>query len=70
VGSTGLDDHWASYWETVEGFRTRGLAFRSLEERFDTGSDAGELVFHVFGAIAHLERRLIAERTRDGRGPR
>src|SRR5829696_402755 len=27
---------------------------------------AGELVFHVFGAIAHFERRLIAERTRDG----
>jgi DNA invertase Pin-like site-specific DNA recombinase len=24
------------------------------------------LVFHVFGAIAHFERRLIAERTRDG----
>ena len=52
--------------ETVEGFRTRGLAFRSLEERLDTASAAGELVFHVFGAIAHFERRLIAERTRDG----
>jgi len=23
-------------------------------------------VFHVFGAIAHFERRLIAERTKDG----
>lgn len=23
-------------------------------------------MFHVFGAIAHLERRLIAERTKDG----
>lgn len=29
-------------------------------------SAAGELVFHVFGAIAHFERRLIVERTRDG----
>ena len=38
----------------------------SLEERFDTTSAAGELVFHVFGAIAHLERRLVSERTRDG----
>ena len=38
----------------------------SLEERIDTASAAGELVFHVFGAIAHFERRLIAERTRDG----
>ena len=51
---------------TVEGFKTRGLAFRSLEERLDTSSAAGELVFHVFGAIAHFERRLIVERTRDG----
>ena len=38
----------------------------SLEERLDTTSAAGELVFHVFGSIAHFERRLIAERTRDG----
>ena len=52
--------------ETVEGFKGRGLAFRSLEERLDTASAAGELVFHVFGAIAHFERRLIAERTKDG----
>ncbi|WP_429133488.1 recombinase family protein [Ensifer sp. 4252] len=26
----------------------------------------GELIFHVFGAIAHFERRLISERTKDG----
>ncbi len=37
-----------------------------LEEKIDTNSAAGELVFHVFGAIAHFERRLIAERTNDG----
>jgi DNA invertase Pin-like site-specific DNA recombinase len=24
------------------------------------------LIFHVFGAIAHFERRLISERTKDG----
>lgn len=47
-------------------FKSRGLAFRSLEERLDTSSAASELVFHVFGAIAHFERRLIIERTRDG----
>lgn len=52
--------------ETVDSFKARGLAFRSLEERLDTSSAAGELVFHVFGAIAHFERRLIVERTRDG----
>ena len=38
----------------------------SLEENIDTTSAAGELVFHVLGGIAHFERRLISERTRDG----
>ncbi len=52
--------------ETVEMLKQRGIALMSLEERIDTTSAAGELVFHVFGAIAHFERRLIAERTRDG----
>lgn len=51
---------------TAELLKGRRIALRSLEERLDTGSAAGELVFHVFGAIAHFERRLIAERTRDG----
>ncbi|HEU0221485.1 MAG TPA: recombinase family protein [Paracoccaceae bacterium] len=35
-------------------------------ERIDTGSADGELVFHVYGAIAQFGRELIAERTRDG----
>src|SRR3954449_8624857 len=51
---------------TVARLKERGIELVSLEERIDTGSAAGELVFHVFGAIAHFERRLIAERTRDG----
>lgn len=37
-----------------------------LKRQLDTSSAAGELIFHVFGAIAHFERRLIAERTKDG----
>jgi DNA invertase Pin-like site-specific DNA recombinase len=37
-----------------------------LEERIDTTSAAGELIFHVFGAIAHFDRRLISERIKDG----
>ena len=52
--------------ETVEDLKIRGIGLISLEERIDTTSAAGELVFHVFGAIAHFERRLISERTRDG----
>ena len=50
----------------VETLKTLGIALLSLEEKIDTSSAAGELVFRVFGAIAQFERRLIAERTRDG----
>ena len=52
--------------ETVENLKAHDIHLVSLEERIDTTSAAGELVFHVFGAIAHFERRLISERTRDG----
>lgn len=50
----------------VEQLKERRISLMSLEEKIDTSSAAGELIFHVFGAIAHFERRLIAERTRDG----
>ena len=50
----------------VETLRGQGIALLSLEEKTDTSSAAGELIFHVFGAIAHFERRLISERTKDG----
>ena len=52
--------------DVVETLKKRDVALLSLEEKIDTSSAAGELVFHVFGAIAQFERRLIAERTRDG----
>ena len=51
--------------ETVEHLKRAEIEFRSFKERLDTGSAAGELVFHVFGAITYFERRLIVERTRD-----
>ena len=57
---------WSMLLETVDDLKARGIHLLSLEERLDTSSAAGELVFHVFGAIAHFERRLISERTRDG----
>ena len=43
----------------------RGRLLEVMDEAL-FASAAGELVFHVFGAIAHFERRLIIERTRDG----
>ena len=56
----------AELLSVVEQLKGRGVALLSLEEKIDTSSAAGELIFHVFGAIAHFERRLIAERTKDG----
>ena len=50
--------------ETVDGLKARGIHLVSLEERLDTSSAAGGLLFHVFSSIAHFERRLISERTR------
>ena len=52
--------------QTVDRLKDQGIGLQSIEEKIDTASAAGELVFHVFGAIAHFERRLISERTRDG----
>ncbi|WVT77386.1 recombinase family protein (plasmid) [Sinorhizobium chiapasense] len=56
----------AELLETVKMLRERKIDLLSLEEKIDTSSAAGELVFHVFGAIAHFEGRLISERTKDG----
>lgn len=56
----------AELLETVKMLRERQVDLLSLEEKIDTSSAAGELIFHVFGAIAHFERRLISERTKDG----
>jgi DNA invertase Pin-like site-specific DNA recombinase len=50
----------------VSMLRQRQIALLSLEEKIDTSSAAGELIFRVFGAIAHFEGRLISERTKDG----
>jgi len=52
--------------ETVEYLKASKIGLMSLEEKIDTSSAAGELIFHVYGAIAHFERRLIVERTKEG----
>lgn len=48
---------------TVQDLDQRGIELRSLQERLDTSSPGGRLVFHVFGAVAEFERNLIRERT-------
>jgi len=40
--------------------------FVSLIEQVDTSTPTGKMVFTVLGAVAELERSLIAERVRAG----
>ena len=47
------------------GLADRGIRFRSLQKAIDT-TTPGKLVFHVFAALAELERDLIRERTSTG----
>lgn len=46
----------------VNALREKQVAFRSLTEGMDTTTASGELLFHVFGALAQYERALIQER--------
>src|ERR1700679_3197469 len=50
----------------LETFKALGIEFVSLSEQVDTSTPAGKLVFTVSGAVAELERSLIAERGRAG----
>ena len=50
----------------LETFRSLGIEFVSLSEQVDTSTPAGKLVFTVLGAVAELERSLIAERVKAG----
>lgn len=51
----------------VEELRGRGVHFRSLcDGAIDTTTASGELIFHLFAALAQFERTLIQERTKAG----
>jgi DNA invertase Pin-like site-specific DNA recombinase len=52
--------------ELVGKLRERGIGFKSLTEGFDTSTPGGRLIFHVFAALAEMERDLIRERTQAG----
>ncbi len=52
--------------ETLQIMKERGIAFRSICEGMDTASPYGEAIYAIASAFAHLERNLIAERTRAG----
>jgi len=50
----------------LETFRALGIEFVSLSEQVDTSTPTGKMIFTVLGAVAELERSLIAERVRAG----
>jgi DNA invertase Pin-like site-specific DNA recombinase len=53
--------------DLVEQLRQRKVGFKSLcDGAIDTTTASGELIFHIFTALAQFERKLIQERTRAG----
>jgi len=50
----------------LETFKALGIEFVSFSEQMDTSTPTGKMVFTVLGAVADLERSLIAERVRAG----
>ena len=52
--------------ELMNLLEERGIGFQSLQESIDTTTSGGKLIFHIFGALAELERNLIRERTEAG----
>ena len=52
--------------EIAEQLRGKSVALQVLDPAMDTSTAAGELIFHVFGAVASFERKLMLERQREG----
>lgn len=52
--------------ELVNALERKGVGFTSLQEKIDTTSSGGRLIFHIFGALSEFEANLIRERTHAG----
>jgi len=52
--------------ETVKDLVDRGVGFQSLQEKIDTTTSGGKLIFHIFASLAEFERDIIRERTNAG----
>ncbi|HFL3415698.1 MULTISPECIES: recombinase family protein [Legionella] len=50
----------------VNEFELLKVGFESLQESINTTTSTGQLIFHMFGALAEFERNLIRERTKAG----
>jgi len=52
--------------EVINQLMDSGMYFMSLQEKIDTTSTSGKLIFHIFAALAEFEREIISERTKAG----
>jgi site-specific DNA recombinase len=50
--------------ETVEKLKKWGIDFVSLQDKIETTSASGKLMFHVISAFAEFERNVTGERTK------
>jgi hypothetical protein len=58
---TGSPDPVSHLLCALDTFRVLAVEFVSLSESLDTATPAGRIVFTVLGAVAELERSLIAK---------
>jgi DNA invertase Pin-like site-specific DNA recombinase len=54
------------FLEVLDDLNRLGVEFVSFREQIDTGGPLGRAIVIIIGAIAELERNLIAERVRAG----
>src|SRR3990167_5222377 len=51
---------------TIDKLKDWGIDFVSLQDRIETTSASGKLMFHIIGAFAEFERNVIGDRTKFG----
>lgn len=52
--------------EVISDLNKRNIGFQSLQEKIDTTTSGGKLIFHIFASLAEFERDIIRERTQAG----
>lgn len=50
--------------ETIEKLKEWGIDFISLQDKIETTSASGKLMFHIISAFAEFERNVTSERTK------
>jgi site-specific DNA recombinase len=51
---------------TIEKLKEQGVDFISLQDKIETASASGKLMFHIISSFAEFERDIISERTTFG----